>query len=125
MKLLNLRPAPRHARLPQLERTSAALVCLGVLTPWLAAMQPVQPIRALAAASVMRLLPGIAVARLMRLGDPILFLAVALAASLAFTVLTATGLMYVGIWSWQLTLTLLGAVTAVLAGISGLIDDST
>jgi hypothetical protein len=123
VKLSNLRPAPRHARLAQLERSSAALVCLGVLMPWLAAMQPVQPIRALAAASVMTLLPGIAAARLLRLGDPVLFLVVALSASLAFTALTSTGLMYVGIWSWQLTLTLLGAVTAVLAGIAGLTDD--
>jgi hypothetical protein len=125
VKRSKLRAAPRHARLAQLERTSAALVCLGVLMPWLAAMQPVQPIRALAAVSVMMILPGIAVARLLRLGDPILFLAAALAASLAFTVLTSTGLMYLGIWSWQLTLTLLGAVTAVLAGISGLTNDST
>ena len=68
------------------------------------------------------LLPGIAVARLLRLGDPILFLAMVPAVSLALTVLTSTGLMYVGIWSWQLTLALLGVVTAVVAAVTGLGD---
>ena len=121
----NRRPTTWRIRQGQVERISAGLVGLGVLMPLIAALQPVQPIRALAAASVLMLLPGIAVARLLRVGDPILFLAMVPAVSLALTVLTSTSLMYVGIWSWQLTLTLLGAVTAVLAGISGLIDDST
>ena len=113
-------PANRPAgtwreRLGLLERTSAALVALGVLMPLLAAAQPVQPIRALAAASVLLCLPGLAVARLLRLGDPLLLLAVVPSVSLALTVLAATGLMYAGVWSWQLTLALLGVVTVAVA----------
>ncbi|MCW2765194.1 MAG: hypothetical protein JWO11_1153 [Nocardioides sp.] len=122
MKLEDLRPATWQARLGQMERSSAGLAGLGVLMPLLAAMQPVQPIRALAAASVLMLLPGIAVARLLRLDDAILFLAVAPSVSLALTVLTSTGLMYAGIWSWQLTLVLLGVVTAAVAAVTGLAD---
>jgi hypothetical protein len=119
VKLENVRPATWRARAGQMERRSAALIGLAVLMPLLAAIQPVQPIRALAAASVLMLLPGIAVARLLRLGDPILSLVVAPSVSLALTVLTSTALMYAGIWSWQLTLALLGAVTAAVAAVTG------
>ena len=42
--------------------------------------------------------------------------------SLALTVLWSTGLMYAGVWSWQLTLALLGAVTVAAAAITGLAD---
>lgn len=108
------------ARLGQMERSSAALVALGVLMPLLAATEPVQPIRALAAASVLLCLPGLAVARLLRLGDPFLLLAVVPSVSLALTVLAATGLMYAGVWSWQLTLGLLGVVTVAVAAVTGL-----
>lgn len=114
----NRRPTTWRIRQGQVERISAGLVVLGVLMPLIAAMQPVQPIRALAAASVLMLLPGIAVARLLRVGDPILFLAMVPAVSLALTVLTSTSLMYVGIWSWQLTLALLGVVTAAVAAVT-------
>jgi hypothetical protein len=120
VKLENLPAATWWERLGQLERSSAGLVGLGILMPLLAAMQPLQPVRALAAASVLMLLPGIAVARLLRLSDPILFLVVVPSVSLALTVLTSTGLMYAGIWSWQLTLALLGAVTAAVAATTGL-----
>ena len=90
----------------------SSLVALGVLLPLVAVVQPIQPIRALAAEGLLLLLPGLAVARLLRPGDAILFVVVAFAASLALSVLTATGLMYAGIWSWQLTLVLLGVITA-------------
>jgi hypothetical protein len=122
VKLENVRPATWRARAGHLERRSAALIGLAVLMPLLAVMQPVQPIRALAAASVLMLLPGIAVVRLLRLGDPILSLVVAPSVSLALTLLTSTALMYAGIWSWQLTLALLGAVTAAVAAVTGLAD---
>jgi hypothetical protein len=117
------RPAATwRARLGQMERSSAGLVALGVLLPLVAAMQPVQPIRALAAAGVLMCLPGLAVARLLRLRDPLLFLAVVPAVSLALTALASTGLMYAGVWSWQLTLGLLGLVTVVTAAVAGLGD---
>jgi hypothetical protein len=117
------RPAATwRARLGQMERSSVGLVALGVLLPLVAAMQPVQPIRALAAAGVLMCLPGLAVARLLRLRDPLLFLAVVPAVSLALTALASTGLMYAGVWSWQLTLGLLGLVTVVVAAVSGLGD---
>jgi hypothetical protein len=56
----------------------------------------------------------------LRMGDAILFLVVTFSTSLALAVLTSTGLMYAGIWSWQFTLVSLGAITAVVAGITGL-----
>ena len=118
MKVESIQPATWPVRLAGRQGASAALVGLGVLMPLLAASQPVQPIRALAALSVLMCLPGVAVARLLRLGDPILFLAVAPSVSLALTVLTSTGLMYAGVWSWQLTLALRGAVTAVVAAVT-------
>jgi hypothetical protein len=107
-------------RLGPVERGSASLVAVGVLLPLVAVVPPSQPIRAIAAAGLLLLVPGLAVARLLRLGDPILFVVVALSTSLALSVLAATGLMYAGIWSWQLTLVLLGLITATVAAATGL-----
>jgi len=121
----NLERATWRARLSQMDRSSAGLVGLGILVPLLAALEPAQPVRALAAACVLLLLPGVAVARLLRLGDPVLFLVASVSVSLALTVLTATGLMYAGIWSWQLTLVLLGAVTVAVAAVTGLAEAPT
>lgn len=103
-----------------LGRPSLGLLVLGVLMPAVAVAQPVQPFRAVAAASVLMLLPGLAVGRLMRLDDPCLFMLVAVSSSLALTVLTSTLLMYADIWSWQLTLVLLGIITAATSGVAGL-----
>jgi hypothetical protein len=121
----NLELATWRGRILQVQRSSAALVALGILMPLLAALQPAQPIRALAAAGVLLLLPGVAVARFLRLGDPVLFLVASTSVSLALTVLTSTGLMYAGIWSWQLTLALLGAVTVAVAVVTGLTEAPT
>lgn len=117
-------PQSWRGRLGQIERPSAGLVALGVLLPLLAMMQPAQPIRTLAAASVVMLLPGAAVVRLVRLRDPLLVLVAVPATSLALTVLMSTLLMYVGIWTWQLTLALLGVVT-VSAAAPGLVRGRT
>jgi hypothetical protein len=128
VKLNGLGTAPWQARLRRLERPPtdlAILAGLGVLMPSVAAMQPVQPIRALAAASVLMILPGLAVARLLRLADPVLLVLVSVAGSLALTVLTSTSLMYAGIWSWQLALVLLGAITVVVAAVAWLADAPT
>ena len=108
-------PHSWRSSLWQTERLSAGLVVLGVLMPLLAMMQPAQPIRALAAASMVMVLPGAAVARRVRLRDPLLVLVAVPSTSLALTVLMSTGLMYVGIWTWQLTLALLGVVTVAAA----------
>lgn len=123
--LENLERAIRRWRILQMRRSSAGLVGLGILMPVLAALEPAQPIRALAAAGVLLLLPGVAVARFLRLDDPVLFLVASTSVSLALTVLTSTGLVYAGIWSWQLTLALLGAVTVVVAVVTGLTEVST
>lgn len=121
----NLERATWRGRILQMQRSSAGLVGLGILMPVLAALEPAQPIRALAAAGVLLLLPGVAVARFLRLGDPVLFLVASTSVSLALTVLTSTGLMYAGIWSWQLTLALLGAVTVAVAVVTGLTEAPT
>jgi hypothetical protein len=125
VKLRDVLPATWPARLGQMERGSVVLVVLGVLMPLGAVIQPIEPIRSLAVVSLLLLLPGLAVARLLRPDDAILFLLVAFSSSLALTVLTATALMYAGVWSWQLTLVLLGAITTALAGITGLAHVST
>jgi hypothetical protein len=128
VKLNSLGAATWPARLRRVERPStglAVLAGLGVLMPLVAAMQPVQPIRALAAASVLMILPGLAVARLLRLADPVLMVLVSFSGSLALTVLTSTSLMYAGIWSWQLTLGLLGAITVGVAAVVWLADVPT
>lgn len=122
-----MRPGGKHettwrARLGRAEAPTVWLVGLGVLMPVLAATQPVQPIRAVAAASILMLLPGLAVARLLRLKDPLLLLAVVPSVSLALTVLASTGLMYAGVWSWQLTLGLLGVATVAAAALTGPAD---
>jgi hypothetical protein len=121
----NLERATWRGRILQRQRSSAGLVGLGILMPVLAALEPAQPIRALAAAGVLLLLPGVAVARFLRVGDPVLFLVASTSVSLALTVLTSTGLMYAGIWSWQLTLALLGAVTVAVAVVTGLTEVPT
>jgi hypothetical protein len=128
VKLNSLGTATWSTRLRRVERPSAGLIGLAglaVLMPLVAAMQPVQPIRALAAASVLMVLPGLAVARLLRLADPVLLVLVSVAGSLALTVLTSTSLMYADIWSWQLTLVLLGAITLVLDAVVWLADAPT
>jgi hypothetical protein len=102
-----------------LRRPSLGLLVLGVVMPAVAVAQPVQPFRAVAAASVLVLLPGLAVAMLMRLDDPPLLALVAVSVSLALTVLTSALLMYAGLWSWQLTLGLLGLVTVATAAAAG------
>ena len=114
---MNVEHSPHswRARAGQMGRPTAGLVALGVLMPLLAMTQPAQPIRALAAATVVMLLPGAAMARLVRLRDPLLVLVAVPSTSLALTVLMSTGLMYVGIWTWQLTLALLGVVTVAAA----------
>jgi hypothetical protein len=112
-------PLSWHLRLRQMERRSAVLAGLGLLMPVLAAMQPAQPVRALCAATVLTVLPGAAVARYLRLGDPLLFLVVTVTVSLALTVLASTGLAYAGMWSWQLTLVLLGLATVAVAAVTG------
>ena len=60
-----------------------------------------------------------------RLQDPLLVLVAVPATSLALTVLMSTGLMYVGIWTWQLTLGLLGVVTVSAAAAPGLVRGRT
>jgi hypothetical protein len=107
-------------RLRRLGRPSLGLLALGVLMPTVAVAQPVQPFRAVAAASMLMVLPGLAVGRLMRLDDPYLLLLVAVSSSLALTVLTSTLLMYAGVWSWQLTLVLLGLVTAATSAVTSM-----
>jgi hypothetical protein len=115
-------PERRLSWPPQWKRESGCLVAAGVLTPLLVVMQPSQPIRAVAAASLLLLLPGLAVARVVNLGDAIMLPFVAVSVSLALTVLTSTGLMYAGIWSWQLTLLVLGVITAAVGALTALMD---
>jgi hypothetical protein len=105
-----------------MERRSAVLVGLGLAMPLLTFLDPVQPLRAIAAGSVLLVLPGTAVARRLHFSDPLLFLVVTVTVSLALTVLTSTALAYAGVPSWQLTLVLLGLATAAVAGATGLAE---
>jgi hypothetical protein len=114
------RPPSWPSRLRHLDRRSAVLVGLALTMPVITFLDPVQPLRAIAAGSVLLVLPGAAVARYLRLSDPLLFLVVTVAASLALTVLTSTALAYAGLASWHLTLLLMGLATAVMAGATGL-----
>ena len=90
---------------------SVWVAALGVVLPLLVVAQPLQPVRALAALIVLAVLPGLALARLLDPRDPVLVALVTVAASLAMSVLVSTGLVYAGIWSWQLTLAVLGMLT--------------
>ncbi len=101
--------------LDQLDDRARALAVLGLLLPAVTVVQPVQPVRALTAACVLLVLPGAGLALRAGLRDPLLAVVIAVAASLACTVVTSTALMYLGIWSWQLCLVLLGLFTTTLA----------
>lgn len=120
MKTMTIVRPTWSARLEGADRQSALLVGFGLLAPLLAVLEPVQPLRALAACAVLMVLPGLALARLLRLRDPVLVCVVAVAASLAATVLVSTALFYAGLWSWQLSLGLIGALTAAIAATSAL-----
>jgi hypothetical protein len=102
-------------RLRRLDRGSGELAAAGAVLPLLLLAQPLQPARALAAVAVILVLPGLAAVRALGLRDPMLVLAAVPAVSLASTVVVATALMYADVWSWQLTIVLLGAGTALAA----------
>lgn len=107
--------ATRSRQFAETEPLVVTLVLGGLLMPPLAALEPVQPIRALAAASLLLVLPGLAVTKLLRLREPLLAVAVTVAASAALTVLVSTALFYASVWTWQVSLLLLGLFTAVVA----------
>ena len=93
----------------------AGLAALGLALPLLAAIEPFQPLRALAAATVLGLLPGLGMARLTGVRDVPLFVVIALAGSVGVTVLASSALTYAGIWTWQLALFVIGGLASVLA----------
>lgn len=112
------------ARPTPTDRRSVLLVELSVLLPLLAILESGPVVRAAAAATVMLVLPGLALARLLRLDDRVLFVLVTVTGSLATAVVVTTGLMYAGLWSWQLSLGLLGGGAAVAALLTGPGGDS-
>lgn len=97
-----------------IDREAAMLAGAGVLLPALLVLEPVQPVRALAAITLLMVLPGLALARLLQVPGLVLTALVTVSASLALVVLTSMAAMYAGVWSWQLCLVLLGAVTVAL-----------
>lgn len=113
---LPARPRQPLRRLLGVHRGSMCLIALGLLLPILVVLEPPQPMRSLAAASVLMVLPGLALAQLLGLRDLVLSVVVTVASSLALTVLTSTGLLYAGVYSWQLCLVLVGLITAGVAG---------
>jgi len=102
-------------RLQRVDRSSAELAATGVALPLLLVSAPLQPIRALATVALVLVLPGLATVRLVGLRDVTLVLVTVPAVSLAATVIVATALMYAHAWTWQLTVILLGAATALTA----------
>ncbi len=96
-----------------------ALALAGVALPLVLVLEPPQPLRALGAGALLLLLPGLALLRVFPLADLVLGLLVAVSTSVALTVLVSTALMYADVWSWQLTLLLLGGLVVVLSGWSG------
>ena len=103
-------------RLPA-DRTGLTLLGLGILCPLLLLATPPQPLRAVLAIAMMGFLPGYALVRLAGVSEWFVVLVVSVAVSLSLSTVVSMGLLYASVWSWQLSVGLLGlvAVAAVVA----------
>lgn len=111
---MTLRTAPKHVRpgwLAGLERTRLRMLQLTLVLVAVAMLQPPQPIRFLVVAAVLAA-PGVALAWLLSPPDPVLFTLVTVSAALAIAVVVSTGLLYVGVSSWQVSLLVVGLLAA-------------
>lgn len=90
---------------------TVALATAGTLLPALVVTGVPQPTQALLAAALLAFLPGYALVRLVPPRDPVMAVALSIAASLALATVVSAGLLYAGAWSWQLCCLLLGAIT--------------
>jgi hypothetical protein len=92
-----------------LVRTATAVSCVAVLLP------APQPLRALAGAALIGFLPGAPIAWRLLPSDRLLRAMVAVALSLAATVATSLGLLYLQQWTWQRCMVILAAVAVAAA----------
>ena len=69
------------------------------------------PLQAVAAITVLVLLPGQALARLMRVTDLALGAVLVLALGLATLTAVSTAMFYLTVWSWQACVVTMGAIT--------------
>jgi uncharacterized membrane protein len=99
------------------DRTNLTLLGLGILCPLLLLASPPQPLRAILAIAMMGFLPGYVLVRLTGLSEWFVVLVLSVAVSLSLSTVVSMGLLYARVWSWQLSVGLLGlvAVGAVLA----------
>jgi hypothetical protein len=94
-----------------LVRTATAVSCVAVLLP------APQPLHALAGAALIGFLPGALISWRLLPSDRLLRVMVGVALSLAMTVGTSLGLLYLQLWTWQRCVLLLAAV-AVAASVT-------
>lgn len=98
-------------RLSHPRPSTVALATAGALLPALVVLGVPQPMQALLATALLAFVPGFALVRLAAPREPLTAVALSIALSLAVATVMSAGLLYVGLWSWQLCCILLGAVT--------------
>lgn len=69
------------------------------------------PLQAIAAAAVLVLLPGQALARLLPVSDRVLGALLVLALGVAILTAVSTAMFYLAVWSWQACVVIMAAVT--------------
>jgi len=97
------------------DKTGLTLLGLGLVCPLALLASPPQPLRALLAIAIMGFLPGYALVRLTGLSEWFVVLVVSVATSLCVATAISMGLLYTQVWSWQLSIGLLGVVTVAAA----------
>lgn len=76
-----------------------------------------QPAQAVLALTLLAFLPGFALLRLSPGREPIQTAALSIALSLALATVLATSLLYVGMWSWQACVAILGGIALVASSL--------
>jgi hypothetical protein len=100
-------------------RLSPAVLAVGILSLGLLGMVlPEGPVRAAIVAGSVLLAPGIAIAGLGGVREPLVLALVAVPLSLSLIALVATAFVYVGVWSTELVYGLVAAMT-IGAGVLG------
>lgn len=97
------------------QQIAALTAGLGVVAPVLLLTHPPAALRMVLALVVLLVLPGCAAICWLRVADLFPAAVVALATSIAVTILVSTALLYLGIWTWQLSVTVVSALAALAA----------
>ena len=97
--------------------TAIAVAAAAASAPLLVIIGVPQPGQALLGLVLLGFLPGFALLRLGSGREPVQTIALSIALSLALATVLASSLLYLGMWSWQACVVLLGGIALVASGL--------